>query len=183
MSDTSQNNNMPAVRGFHGKRRAKSAYYFFCKEKIPGLVQEFKDDYDLEKVDRQMVMCALGAWWRDVKMIHRPEYAEWLARYEALAKTDKDEIAEMSEMAKMDRVRHPMELKKLPARVLKKRPVRKTGYIVFCSEMRDLVKSDHPGVPAAEITRILAGLWNDWPNQDEFKLKAIELNNTAEATW
>ena len=172
MSDTSQNN-MPAVGSFHGKRRAKSAYYFFCKEKRPGVVQEFKDDYNLEKVDPVMVTCALAAWWRDVRMIHRPEYAEWLARYEALAKADRDEIAEMREMAKMDRV--------APAHRVA--PARKTGYIVFCSEMRHLVEYDHPWVPAEEITKILAGMWKDWPNQDEFKLKAIELNNIAEATW
>jgi len=51
-----------------------------------------------------------------------------------------------------------------------------TGYILFCKEHRADVKEENPEVKGTEITKILAGIWRDLPEDEQefWKSRASE---------
>jgi len=62
-----------------------------------------------------------------------------------------------------------------------KRPtVKVTGYSLYAKEMREEVKEENPEAKAAEITKILSGMWKelDEAEQEEFKERAKTLNES-----
>ncbi len=62
------------------------------------------------------------------------------------------------------------------SKVVKEKPAKKktTGYVLFCQEFRPEVKEDNPGLAQVEITKLLAQMWKDLPEEEkeEWKEKA-----------
>ena len=49
-----------------------------------------------------------------------------------------------------------------------------TGYVLFCQEFRPEVREDNPELPQVEITKLLAEMWKNLPEEEkeEWKEKA-----------
>ena len=168
-------------------KRPKSGYLFFCAE----VREEVKAE--LDDPSAKNVMAEFGIKWAELK--EGAEKGDKKAdkeynRYLKMAEEDKERYAaEMAEYTPPSGDEaEVVPKKKAPAKksksddeaeepkVVKEKPAKKktTGYVLFCQEFRPEVKEDNPDLPQVEITKLLAQMWKDLPEEEkeEWKEKA-----------
>lgn len=166
-------------------KRPKSAYLFFCAEVREAVKAELDDP------SAKNVMTELGVKWAELKEGDEKDYN----RYIKMAEEDKERYAaEMAEYTPPsgDEDEEVVPKKKPLAKKAKSdddedgdpqpkvktgkdKPAKKTsGYVLFCQEFRAEMKEDNPDLPQVEITKLLAGMWKDLPEEEkeEWKEKA-----------
>tara|TARA_A100001011_G_scaffold209533_1_gene217751 strand:+ start:1823 stop:2974 length:1152 start_codon:yes stop_codon:yes gene_type:complete len=211
-------------------KRAKSAYLFFCQAHRDEVKQELEDENG-EKPTPKDVTTELGRKWNELKGSKKKADKDKLAAFDKMKEADKaryesemsayssdntgsdsedvdtavdavigdivgetkpadDEADEKYEQALTDLakvVNKTTTKRKLPESLVKatekkpanKRPtVKVTGYSLYAKEMREEVKEENPDCKAAEITKILSGMWKelDEEEQEEFKERAKTIN-------
>ena len=166
-------------------KRAKSAYLFFCADKR----EEIKGE--LDEPTPKDVMAELGSKWAELK-----------TGAEGGDKQAKKNLAKYTRQAEEDKERYTTEMeayippssgddeevvpkKKSPKKVtspkgsddeveekVKSPKKQKSGYALFCGEFREEVKEDNPDKSGTEITKLLAQMWKDLPEEEKTEWKS-----------
>ena len=175
-------------------KRPKSAYLFFCADVREAVKAELDDP------TAKNVMAELGVKWAELK--EGADKGDKQAendynRYLKMAEEDKERyVAEMAEYTPPsgDEAEDVVPKKKTPAKKVTKsddedeveepkakepkakkedKPTKKkTGYVLFCQEFRPEVKEDNPDLPQVEITKLLAEMWKNLPEEEKEEWKA-----------
>lgn len=119
-------------------KKSKSAYLFFCAEERKKIKHESPD---LKSVQVTML---LGQRWRELKA--NKARASELSKYEKLASTDNDRY--MNEKESVKKALRPNSSKRV-----------KSAYLLFCEQMRPVVKSEQPHLKAKDIIVELGRRW------------------------
>ena len=140
-------------------RRGKSGYLFFCtdhREAVKASLGESSKATDGTK--------ELGVRWNALKDSKKPGDKKILASYEKAAADDKARYqTEKSEYTppetNEDKENTRRGGKKKSPKTGPKRA--KSGYLYFCEDLRNKLKSENPNLKSTEITSELGRLWNE----------------------
>ena len=170
-------------RSSSGKKRAKSAYMFFCAEMRETLKTE---QPDLKGRD---VMTELGKRWKEAK---QGDTSKW----DELAKQDKERVVSETD----DESTPTKKTKKTKTKTKPKSKKAKSAYMFFCAEKRLKLKEESPEMSAKDIMVALGkswkeakqgdtSKWDELAKQDKERVKAeaaeetkAETNTKAEET-
>ena len=166
-------------------KRPKSAYLFFCADVREAVKAE------LDEPTAKDVMAELGVKWSELKANaekdkkakkemdkytkqaeeDKERYTVEMEAYTPPSSGDDDEVvpkAKKSPVKKTAKKEDDDEAKKVAS------PRKKSGYAMFCGEFRPEIKEDNPDKSGTEITKLLAQMWKDLPEEekDEWKEKA-----------
>ena len=160
-------------------KRPKSAYLFFCADVREAVKAE------LDEPTAKDVMAELGVKWSELKDNSGKDkkVKKQLDKYTKQAEEDKERYAtEMEAYTPPEGDEVVPKTKKSPVKKIttdedgvevKKGP-KKSGYALFCGDFRAEVKEENPDKSGTDITKLLAQMWKDLPDEekDEWKEKA-----------
>ena len=118
-------------------KKSKSSYLYFCAEDRQKIKQE---QPDLTSVN---VTVLLGKRWKELKE----------------DKTRVVELLKYEKMASSDNERYVNEKQSVKKKTTDKPKKAKSAYLLFCEQMRPVVKVDHPNMKAKEIIVELGRRW------------------------
>jgi hypothetical protein len=140
-------------------RRGKSGYLFFCtdhREAVKTFLGESSKATDVTK--------ELGIRWNALKDSKKPADKKILAGYEKAAADDKARYqTEKSEYTPPETTNDKGNTRRGgKQKSPKDGPKRaKSGYLYFCEDRRNKLKSENPNLKSTEITSELGRLWNE----------------------
>lgn len=139
-------------------RRGKSGYLFFCsdhRDAVKAFLGESSKATDVTK--------ELGVRWNALKDSKKPADKKILAGYEKAAADDKARYqTEKSEYTPPESSDDNGSTRRGKGKSPKKGPKRaKSGYLYFCEDRRNKLKSENPNLKSTEITSELGRLWNE----------------------
>ena len=165
-------------------KRGKSSYIFFCAD------YRAKVKEDLGDANAKEVTAELGRLWNELKESKKTTDKKKLAKYEEQAKQDKERYLKELETYEPDQVpadelspptkkNKTTEKKTTEKKTTEKKTTEKklSGYHVFCKKHREQVKEEHPELKAAEVTKILAGMWKALPEDKQSEWKTMAADN------
>ena len=138
-------------------KRGKSSYLIFCNE----LREEVRKQNP--HLNAKEITSELGKQWNTLKQKNPSKVAE----YEKIASSDRERY-------------HSEKKSYTPAGVDGQEPPKpkipraKSGYIVFCTAERLVIKEENPGMSAKDITSELAKRWNYLKANNPDKIKKFE---------
>ena len=163
----------------------KSDYIFYCNIHRPRVQKELQDalvldnEHDVEKVQPHDVTRRLAKEWDDLKKNKLKEKQ----LYEEMAKKDKkrydDEMADYSPPVNNEVAEEPKKgRKKKSDDGRPKKP--KSGYLLFCDDMRPTVKKDFPTLKPTQVLSKLGELWQACSEDEQapYLEKAEKLKKT-----
>ena len=118
-------------------KKSKSSYLYFCAEERPKIKEEHTDMTSVN------VTVLLGKRWKELKE----------------DKTRVLELLKYEKMASSDNERYKKEKQSVKKKTNDKPKKAKSAYLVFCEQMRPVVKVDHPNMKAKEIIVELGRRW------------------------
>ena len=199
-------------------RRFKSSYMFFSTEKHKQIRKELAEKGEIEKVGETIILrwnsdsplfSPIILWLHNRLMLNNclsyllrkqmatTEVAKMVSK--AWKSLSAEEREEWEEMARRDKARYEVEKTmytgpwKVPAKKRSqkdpnapKRPM--SAFLSFSNSKRAQVKEEHPNIGNAEVSRILAQMWKDAPDDErkvhidkEYRLR--QQYKTAIAAW
>ena len=170
-------------------KRPKSAYLFFCGDVREAVKAE------LDEPTAKDVMAELGVKWSELKANAEKDKKakKEMDKYAKQAEEDKErytvEMEAYTPPSSGDDDEVVPKAKKSPVKTAKKSPEKKedddeakkvasprkkSGYSMFCGEFRPEIKEDNPEKSGTDITKLLAQMWKDLPEEEkeEWKEKA-----------
>lgn len=149
------NKNILVQKDPNAPKRGKSAYLFFCADHRDAVKKSLGDEARATLVTKE-----LGIRWNALKASSKSTDKKALTGYLKAAETDKNRY----EAEKVDYV-PPSGLELTNRRRGGKKvggPKRATSaYLFFCTENREKLKKEQPGMKATEVTSELGKLWNE----------------------
>lgn len=147
-----------------GPKRGLTAYIFFCKEQRSVLKEERED------LSTKEVTAELGKSWRELSENDRKPYAKLAAKDKVRYENEKkgwvdpngDDSAPKSKKAPVKTKKPPVKTKKASAK-----PRRKSGYILYCQELRSSMKEDHTDWTSQKVTKELGRTWNELDDDEQ----------------
>ena len=118
-------------------KKSKSSYLYFCANERSKIREQFPE---MSSVD---VTVLLGKRWKELK-VDNTRSTE-LSKYEKLASSDNE--------------RYKKEKQAVSKKTIDKPKKAKSAYLLFCEQMRPVVKVDHPNMKAKEIIVELGRRW------------------------
>ena len=137
----------------NGSKKPLSAYIYFCKENRSKIKEENPDS------DVKEITCILAKEWNKIK-----NDSEKCAKYLKLASEGKEKYNQEKENVVDKNIKNGGELdysKKNGKSVIKKA---RTSYILYCSDMRKIVKEENPELKPKEILTKLGEKWREEKN-------------------
>jgi hypothetical protein len=143
----------------HAPRRGKSGYLFFCTDHRDAVKASLGESSKATDVTKE-----LGIRWNALKDSKKPADKKILAGYEKAAADDKARYqTEKSEYTppetNEDKGNTRRGGKQKSPKTGPKRA--KSGYLYFCEDRRNKLKSENPNLKSTEITSELGRLWNE----------------------
>jgi hypothetical protein len=138
-------------------RRGKSGYLFFCSDHRDAVKASLGESSKATDVTKE-----LGVRWNALKDSKKPADKKILAAYEKAAADDKARYqSEKSEYTPPES-NDDENTRRGKGKSPKKGPKRaKSGYLYFCEDRRNKLKSENPNLKSTEITSELGRLWNE----------------------
>ena len=134
-----------------GPKKPLSAYIFYCKENRTKVKEENPDS------DAKEITCLLAEGWNKIK-----NDSKKCGKYIKLANDDKERYNREKENfvsnTANDSDKKVKEKKSSDKLTIKKA---RTSYILYCSDMRKVVKDENPELGAKEIVRKLGEQWRE----------------------
>ena len=139
-------------------RRGKSGYLFFCSDHRDAVKASLGESSKATDVTKE-----LGVRWNALKDSKKPADKKILAVYEKAAADDKARYqTEKSEYTPPESNDDNGNTRRGKGKSPKKGPKRaKSGYLYFCEDRRNKLKSENPNLKSTEITSELGRLWNE----------------------
>jgi hypothetical protein len=175
-----------------GPKRALTSYIFFCKDQRAVLKDE------KSKLSTKELTAELGKRWRELSEKDRKPY-------EKLATKDKDRYekeksdwvdpegdedapkkktkAKKAPSKKKTKAKKAPSKKKTKAKKAPSKPRRKSGYIVYCQEIRPGLKEEHEDWTSQQVTKELGRTWSELSEQEqnEYNERANDPDESAPA--
>ncbi len=162
-----------------GPKRGLTAYIFFCKDQRAVLKDENSE------LSTKEVTAELGKRWRELSEKDRKPY-------EKLATKDKDRYEKeksdwIDPEGDEDAPKKKTKAKKAPAKTKAKKapskPRRKSGYILYCQEIRPGLKEEHEDWSSQQVTKELGRTWSELSEQEqnEYNERANDPDESAPA--
>ena len=143
-------------------KRGKSSYLFFCIDNREQVKNKLGEDAKATDITRE-----LGVLWNKLKNSNKASDKKKIEKYVNAAKEDKSRYEEEKKLyvppSEDEIPKYRGKKKKYKSN--KKRP--KSAYLLFCSDMREQVKSENPTYKPTEVTSRLGILWNKLKNSDK----------------
>ena len=141
-------------------KRGKSGYLFFCSDNREAVKSSLGEQAKATDVTKE-----LGLRWNALKESKKPADKKILTGYEKAAADDKARYqGEKSEYTppEVDASDDAPKRRGGKRKSAKKGPKRaKSGYLYFCEDRRNQLKTDNPALKSTEITSELGRLWNE----------------------
>ena len=174
-------------------KRPKSAYLFFCADKR----EEIKEG--LDEPTPKDVMAELGSKWAELKeaaegddkkakkdmtkytkqaVDDKERYTTEMEAYTPPSSGDEEVVPKKKSPTKKSTKKVSTddddEDEDRPKEAVVAKKKGKSGYALYCGEFRDEVKEDNPDKSGTDITKLLAQMWKDLPEdeKEEWKVKA-----------
>ena len=139
-------------------RRGKSGYLFFCTDHRDAVKASLGESSKATDVTKE-----LGVRWNALKDSKKPADKKILTGYEKAAADDKaryqTEKSEYTPPETNDKGNTRRGGKQKSPKTGPKRA--KSGYLYFCEDRRNKLKSENPNLKSTEITSELGRLWNE----------------------
>ena len=134
-----------------GPKKPLSAYIYFCKENRPKVKEENPDS------DAKEITCILAKEWNKIK-----NDSKKCGKYIKLANDDKERYNKEKENFDSNAV-NDSEKKAKAKKSSDKLTIKKarTSYILYCSDMRKVVKEENPELGAKEIVSKIGEQWRE----------------------
>ena len=146
-----EDKNSKKAKKSSGPKKPLSAYIFYCKENRTKVKEENPDS------DAKEITCLLAEGWNKIK-----NDSKKCSKYIKLANDDKERYNREKENfvsnTANDSDKKVKEKKSSDKLTIKKA---RTSYILYCSDMRKVVKDENPELGAKEIVRKLGEQWRE----------------------
>jgi hypothetical protein len=138
-----------------GPKRGLTAYIFFCKDQRSVLKDENSE------LSTKELTSELGKCWRELSEKDRKPYVKLAEKDKIRYEEEKTKFVKpTSDSTKTKKASGKSSAKKSSTR-------RKSGYILYCQEIRPSVKENNEGWTSQQVTKELGRSWNELDQEEQ----------------
>ena len=159
-----------------GPKRGRTSYIYFCTDQRP-IIKEENPEMNTKEVTSQ-----LGVQWKSLTDEDKKPYAKLAAKDKSRYEKEKSEWVDPDDELELDTKKDKKSVSKKDKKKKKKKkkkkskPRKKSGYILFCQEERDVLKNDNPDLTNHQVTKELGATWKalTYTEQAEYDERAAD---------